>query len=135
MLICTPEGLFNGPEHEFDSLDAAKADRYAHINAHAYRLRQALMSATHPGEMASWWVKLAEARHGGGPQLAAEAEIRGVPEEELVARVLKNARSMTLAESSIAGVAGRHRDAVKALDTIEAVMCYDFSQGWLFTVN
>ena len=134
MLICTPEGFANGPEVEFTSLDEAKQDRYDHINRHAYNMRAALVANTHPAEMSSWSLKLAEAQQGGGQQLAAEAQVRGVPTEDVVARVLKNGRQLALAEASIAGVAGKHRDAVKAMTTVEDVLAYDFSQGWLFTV-
>ena len=130
MLICTPDGFFNGPDIEFASLAEAQADRLAHIEVAGFQARERIVRGTHPSEMASWSLKLAEAQAGGGPLLQTEADARGVPVSALVAKVQANAASLAMAEAAIAGTAGRHRDAIAAMTTIEDVAAYDFSAGW-----
>ena len=66
--------------------------------------------------------------------LAAEAAARGATLVSVVARVQANAAALSLLEAQIAGVAGRHKDAVRAYpSTTEgeaAALVYDWSSGW-----
>lgn len=117
------------------TLDQAKAVKQGEIMAHAKTLRDKVVSSISAGEMASWPIKLAEARafaqgSTDTPMLAAEAAIRGITVLELVQKVGGNATGFSALEAQIGGADGKHRDAVKALTTFEAVNGYDFSAGW-----
>lgn len=119
------------------SLTDTKAEVCARINEHARSLRDAAVSGTSAAEMASWPIKRAEAQAytisanaADAPVLYAEAVARGVPLADIVARVQANAAALSMLEAAIAGVSGKHRDAVNALGTFGAVLAYDFSTGW-----
>lgn len=120
-----------------DPLDAAKMAKSTEVSAHAKRLRDRVVAAISAGEMASWAVKLAEARDFAAnadparcPMLSAEASARGVTLADMVTKVAGNAKSFSAIEATIGGTDGRHRDAIKALGTLEAVHGYDYSAGW-----
>ena len=136
MLIFQDGGFYNGPEPEDTSIDALQADRLAHVDRVASAMRNKIVGSTHPAEMASWPIKLAQAQlcvssqELNTPLLDAEAAARGVAREALAARILTNAQLFAGAEALIAGAAGAHRDAIKALDTADAVTAYDFRGGW-----
>lgn len=106
----------------------------AQISARAKVLRDKAISTVSAGEMASWPIKLMEARGyaegGATPMLDAEAAARGITTGELVAKVGGNAVFFSALESSIAGAEGKHRDAVQALDDFVAVNGYDHSADW-----
>lgn len=112
--------------------NAKKAD----ISAHAKALRDHVISDFSVGEMASWTLKLSEARafqadpNASCPLLAIEAYQRGVPLAQLVRRVLDNSTTFASIEAAIAGREGFHRDIVDALATFDEVNAYDFSTGW-----
>lgn len=119
------------------TLDDAKAYRAEQISAHAKTLRDKVISAISAGEMASWPIKLAEARafaQGATaeqcPMLSGEAASRGVTLAELVAKVAGNATTFAGLESMIAGVDGKHRDAIKACSSFDEVAAYDYLNGW-----
>lgn len=119
------------------TLADTQADVCARINAHARALRDAAVAGISPAEMASWPIKRAEAlaiAAGGtaadAPMLTAEAAARGVTLAEIVARVQGNAAALGTLEAMISGTEGKHRDAVKALTTFEAVLAYNYSTGW-----
>lgn len=87
--------------------------------------------------MASWPIKRAEAARfaetadpADAPILTAEAAARGIPLADIVTRVQANAVQLAMLEAAISGIAGRHKDAVRALDTFEAVLAYDWQAGW-----
>lgn len=107
------------------------------ISAHAKALRDRVVAAISPGEMASWAIKRAEmlayAASGNAadaPLLAAEATARGCPLVEIVSRVQGSAAAFAALEAAISGAAGRHRDTVKALATHAEIAAYDWSAGW-----
>lgn len=115
----------------------ARARKSLDISLHAKALRDKVVATISPGEMASWSVKAAEAeKFGAGadpgecPMLSQEAAARGITLTELVLKVNGNAARFSLAEASIGGVDGKHRDAVAALETFEAIAAYDYSAGW-----
>lgn len=119
------------------TLEQAKAIKQAAVSAHAKTLRDRVIRAVSAGEMASWPIKLAEARafaQGATaeqcPMLASEAASRGVTLSELVSKVSENATTFAGLESMIAGVDGKHRDAIKALATFDEVSAYDYLNGW-----
>lgn len=120
----------NGPDTEFQTLSEAQADRSAVIDLVASSLRDKATAGTSPAEMSSWPLKLAAANAGGGPMLQLEAQFRGITEAALIALVLDSAAQLSQLEAMIAGVSGRHRDAINALTTIEEVCGYDMRAGW-----
>ena len=119
------------------TLDKAKAEKCSAVSAHARALREQVTSAIAPGEMASWPIKRAEAEEykavgeaAACPALRSEAAARGVTLAQLVAKVASNAARFMGAEAAIGGTDGRHRDAIAALTSFEAVAVYDYSAGW-----
>ncbi|MDP2431264.1 MAG: XkdW family protein [Pseudomonadota bacterium] len=112
--------------------EARRAQIIAAIDAHANGLRETMTVGVTSAEMAAWAIKRAEALAYAGdptacPMLAAEAAARGVPLAAIIERVLRNAALLAAAEATIAGVAGRHKDAVRAAVDPAG---YDWSQGW-----
>lgn len=119
------------------TLDDAKAYRAEEVSAHAKTLRDKVIRSISPGEMASWPIKLAEARafsQGATeeqcPMLASEAMARGIELAALVQKVGGNATTFAGLESAIAGVDGKHRDAIKACSSFDEVAAYDYLNGW-----
>lgn len=119
------------------ALDAAKAAKAAEVSLIAKILRDTVTASISAGEMASWPIKRAEAEEYGRlgdtascPSLRLEASARGVSLEALVAKVQSNAARFIGAETAIGGADGRHRDAISALTTFEAVASYDYQTGW-----
>lgn len=119
------------------ALDQAKVARCADVARYARELRDRLLGGYSPAEMASWPVKRAEAAayatsgdSAVAPMLAAEAVARQATLAVVAARVAVNAAAFTALESQIAGIYGRHCDAIRALPSFEAVAAYDYSTGW-----
>ena len=107
------------------------------IEALATAKRNYVVSAYSPGEMASWAIKRTEALayvasglSSDAPNLQSEAATRGTTLTELVTKVINDANRFAGLEAAIAGTSGRHRDAVKALSTKEAMSTYDYTIGW-----
>jgi hypothetical protein len=121
------------------TLEYALAEKLAKIEEQAAQQRQRVTYPASSQEMSSWAEKLRQARafatsqlDTDAPMLAREAQARGVTTANVAQRVVANYNAFSQAESQIAGVSGRHRDAVRALVDVDAVMAYDFSQGWPF---
>lgn len=119
------------------SVAQAIAHRQSECLAIAKGLRDKAISGISAGEMAGWPLKLAEARAFAAdpagaqtPMLSAEAAARGVTVAELVSKVGSNSTRFAALEAAIGGADGRHRDALAALTTFEAVAAYDLSTGW-----
>ncbi|HBY61089.1 MAG TPA: hypothetical protein DEH78_14800 [Solibacterales bacterium] len=118
------------------SLTEAQADLVARVEELASEARARVVKYASPAEMSSWTVKLQEARAFRdtgvytGELLQVEADARGVPLAAVVERVLANASAYAVAEGTIAGVAGRHKDAIRAFTSVEEVLRYDVEQGW-----
>lgn len=118
------------------TIEQARAARKVEISAYATALRNRAIGGYSAGEMASWPLKLSEARAyqvdplASCPLLTMESGARGVPLSALVQRVLENAQVFAGLEAMIAGIEGMHRDAVDALNDFAAVAAYDFSGGW-----
>lgn len=118
------------------TIEQARAARKAEISAYATAMRNRVIGGYSAGEMASWPLKLAEARAfqadplADCPLLTMEAQARGVPLASLAQRVQENATLFAGLEALIAGVEGMHRDAVEALSDFGQIAAYDFSGGW-----
>lgn len=119
------------------TLDQVKADVAAKIEAHAADLRNKVVAGISPGEMASWSIKRSEAyayqasgNAADAPTLNIEATTRGVALTDVVTRVLANAGTLAGLEATIAGVSGKHKDAIKGLSTFADVLAYDWHTDW-----
>lgn len=119
------------------SLDDCKSLKREEVARYAAKLRNRIVANISPAEMASWPIKVAEARayaqaqtEESAPLLAAEALARGVGLAQMVGMVESNSAWLGALESQIAGADGKHRDAINACTTFEAVLMYDFSDGW-----
>lgn len=119
------------------SLADCQAEIVARIDAHAKAMRDAVVANISPAEMASWSIKQAEAAAYGvsglvsdAPMLAIEAEARGVDLATLVAKVVGKGGALSQIEATIAGVSGKHVDAVKSLASFATVLSYDWLTDW-----
>lgn len=107
------------------------------IEEHAKSLRDQIVRNVSVGELAAWAKKEAEAQAFNAaqdpvvaPLLVAEAAARGVPLDTLVQKVLGYAVQLNALEAGIAGIGGKHKDAVRGLLTFQEILSYDWSSGW-----
>lgn len=122
------------------SLADAKNEAIALVDAIAKDLRDQVVAGTSPAEMATWTIKRQEALNYDGtdasaPTLAAEASSRSAPDRivttgDVVERVQAKATALLQIEAMIAGTAGRHGDAIRALTSHAAVAAYDWTTDW-----
>lgn len=119
------------------TLDDARAGVVAEIEAKAREYFDAAVAGASPAEMAAWSTLRTEAAafqesglESDCPYIVAEAQVRGVTVAVLVQRVLYNALGFENLRAQIAGVSGRHKDAVRLLATFQAIATYDYSTGW-----
>lgn len=120
-------------------LSATIAEKKAEIDEYAKELRLRASGGVSP-EQASWAIKSAQAQKYAvtndpldAPLLNAEAQYRGDTLQSIVDRVMANANGLLDIEAKIAGVAGKHKDAVAALQVenptaadFRAVLDYDY---------
>lgn len=119
------------------SIEEVRAEKIALVENLAADARKAVVGRAGAAEMSSWGQKLDEARTlrqgallGAGSLLRIEAEARGVTVEAIAARVLSNASLYSEAEARIAGAAGRHKDSIRALGSVDELSAYDITIGW-----
>ena len=119
------------------SLAQSVTYKQSDVDKYAKRLRDKVIASTSPGEMSSWPIKASEAKTYNvsknavdAPMLSAEALARGSTLDSVVARVLTNAAKFGGLETQVAGISGRHRDAIAACTTFERIATYDYSTGW-----
>lgn len=120
-------------------ISATIAEKKLEIDEYAKELRLKAAGGVSP-EQASWAIKSAQAQKYAvtndpldAPLLNAEAQYRGDTLQSIVDRVLANANGLLDMEAKIAGVAGKHKDAVTALQVenptasdFRAVLDYDY---------
>lgn len=111
-----------------DSLETAQAITIAAIEALAKSKRDAVVADYSPAEMSAWSMKRAEALAFGAsqdaaaaPALVMEAQVRGIPLNELVDKVLAKAAALSQLEASIAGTCGKKQDAVRACASVQEI--------------
>lgn len=116
--------------------DAANyiADR---IDDYAKQLRDRALKNISSGEMGTWASKYQEAKAfqasglaSDAPSLALEAQQRGITLANLATRVVNNFQTVAQREARVAGIAGKHKDNVRALNGYPAINSYDYSTGW-----
>lgn len=118
-------------------VESTKSEVIALIDNHARALRDQVVSNISPAEMAAWSIKRDEAaayavsgNAADAPMLSAEATARGITLGALVQRVESNAAMFTAIEAAIAGVSGKHRDAISACVDHASIALYDWRTGW-----
>lgn len=119
------------------ALTELQAEIASRIDAHAAAMRDRAVAGISPAEMASWSIKRTEAmaysassNAADAPTLGIEAAARGVPLSAIVSRVLASAAALSGLEATIAGISGKHKDAVKAAPDFAAALTYDWTGGW-----
>lgn len=119
------------------TLDQCKADVRAGIERHARELFDKAVAGVSPAEMAGWPILRAEAKiyaqtgsESDCPAIAFEAQMRGVTVQALAAKVQANTVKFDSLRAVIAGVSGKHRDAISAMTTFEQVLSYDYATDW-----
>ena len=119
------------------TLADAKVWKAAQVAEFAKGLRDKSSRDVSIGEMASWPIKIDEATRyaklgalAETPLLTAEAQRRGVALSDLVQKVQAKGGAFRDIEAHIAGVEGKHSDAIKGLRSFEEVAAYDYSAGW-----
>ncbi|MDR0251544.1 MAG: hypothetical protein LBI35_09625 [Burkholderiales bacterium] len=132
------------PVDKVPSLDAAKENIKQAIQDYASGLRNKIYAGTSQWESASWAYKFSEALKiigygpsttlanikAANPRLYEEAEIRGMDVRVLAQEIAAKANEFYSIEAEIAGVAGRHGDAVAKLKDVRDVLFYDWHTGW-----
>ncbi|GGD00128.1 hypothetical protein [Undibacterium terreum] len=66
------------------------------------------------------------------PSVVGEAAIRRIPVQDLMVKIMANAALLDGVGQEIAGISGRHRDAIATLQSFEAVQDYDIATEWPF---
>lgn len=119
------------------SIAECAAYRCQQVDARAKIYRDLITSKFSPGEMASWSIKAAEAAKyastgnaSDAPILAAEAAAREVSLASIVDRVQSNSAALVASEAAIAGAAGKHKDAIRALNTFAEILNYNINVNW-----
>ncbi|QDF95194.1 hypothetical protein CJ010_00815 [Azoarcus sp. DD4] len=117
------------------SLATAKATKKAEVRAIAREKYDLAVAGISPGELAGWPVLLegAAAYAADGTittAISIEAQTRGIPVADLVAKIESNAAQYQAVRAAIAGTDGKLRDEIDALTTFEAVAAYDVTGGW-----
>jgi hypothetical protein len=104
------------------------------IDAYASLLRARFLRGLSAQELAWLMEKLRQARAvqasgnpADAPALVREANKRGITLTALVTKILTKAAAWADHEADVAGAAGAHIDAVRALTTVTAVQQYDWS--------
>lgn len=117
------------------SLDLYKAEVVDNILQHGAKTRAAFINRS-PQEMASWSVKYAMAKEvlEGRPEnaqgLALEAQVRGVTLQNMVDRVMNNARDYLAFEAFTSGMEGKYKDMVLAATTAQEIGAIEWDFEW-----
>jgi hypothetical protein len=134
--VCSDEAAVQAIIDNY-TLDQAKAEKKAQSLAIAKSLRDKVVAAISPGEMASWTIKRNEAlaysqtrKPEDAPLLYTESLARGISLDEMLLKVMANSNAFSAAEAAISGADGRHRDAIDNLPDFKAVVEYNLKLGW-----
>ena len=134
MLIATVnDGALNTEDREFDTINDAIAFVCLQSDTYASYVRSRFLAPASLYEASSWALKLSEAQGHGispTPMLDIEAQARGVSTAQLASKVVAKAQQLAVLEATIAGINGRHNDAIKALATVGEVIAYDWRSGY-----
>ncbi|MDR0770758.1 MAG: hypothetical protein LBE75_06120 [Burkholderiales bacterium] len=127
------------PVDKVPPLETAKENIKQAIRDYASGLRNKIYSGTSMWEAASWSYKFSEAVKITGygpsttlanPRIWEEAEIRGIDPRELAKIIERKATAFFEMEAKIAGVEGKHCDAIDKLKDVRDVLIYTWLTGW-----
>jgi hypothetical protein len=132
------------PVDKVPEFDVAKENIKQAIRDYASGLRNKAHAGTSPWEAASWGFKFPEAVKimgygasttlanikASNPRIWEEAEIRGIDPRVLAAIIERKANEFWEMEATVAGVVGKHCDAVDKLSDVRDVLFYDWRTGW-----
>jgi hypothetical protein len=118
-------------------LAVKQAEVIAAADRKAKTVRDAVVANISAAEMASWPIKRAEglayqasANAADAPNLALEAQARGVTLADLVAKVINKSAMLSALEAAIAGRCGALQDAARAATTVAELAAIDIEAGW-----
>jgi hypothetical protein len=125
------------PSNPSLSLSERKEQVKQEVDFFAASLRNRITANISPAEMASWTEKERQARAflesnspTDAPLLNLEASVREIALAALANMVIAKADNLKTMEAYIAGICGKHRDAIDQITSVEAVAAYDWRQGW-----
>ncbi|MDD5106029.1 MAG: hypothetical protein PHC49_10480 [Desulfuromonadaceae bacterium] len=137
VVIVTHEIIALTPETIAQIIADVKAAKTRECDLLAKSKRDAFTSTIAAGEMASWSIKRTEAlayqvslNAADAPSLQAEAEAREITLSLLVDKVMAKANQLSYIEAQLAGINGKHNDAITALATAAEARAYDVTVGW-----
>lgn len=118
-------------------VEVRRAEIIAAADCKAKSVRDTLVANISAAEMASWPIKRAEAlayqasaSAADAPNLALEAQARGIALGDLVTKVLDKAAALSALEAAIAGRCGALQDAARAVTTVAELAAIDIESGW-----
>lgn len=118
-------------------IDVKRAEFVAAADRKAKTVRDTFVANISAAEMASWPIKRAEAlayqasgSAADAPNLALEAQARGITLADLVTKVLDKAAALSALEAAIAGRCGALQDAARAATTVAELAAIDIESGW-----
>lgn len=118
------------------SIEVVRAEKIALLENLAGDFRRRVTGRAMPSEMATWATKaqFARAYLAGAPfpppLIEQEALARGVPATAVATRIRDKADNFERLEAQLAGAAGKHKDALRALTSVDAILAYDITAGW-----
>lgn len=120
------------------TLDAKKTEVVNQVEDIARVKRDMLVANYSAGEMASWSIKRTEALAfqtsndpATAPNLASEAQRRGISLASLVEKVMLKAAQLSYLESEIAGHCGALQDLANAVENEADLLAIDLETGWI----
>lgn len=106
------------------------------IDIYAKQMRDKFLKGFSSGEISSWLQKYNEAKAyqasglaADAPTLQAEATHREITLASLATKVINKFNTTSAKEAKIAGLAGKHKDALTALGTFALINAYDWQTG------
>lgn len=124
------------------TLQEEKDIKIEEIEAYAAFLRVKVIKNVSPAELSAWSKKEELARKYSASGVIAdagflvtEAQNREITLNALVNKIITKADAFWNLESRIAGICGKHTDAVQALTTIPAVRSYWYKRIWPAVLN
>lgn len=119
------------------SLDETKAEVIENMELFAKELRDKAVKNVSALELSMYSAKASEAKafqtsqkDADAASLRTEAMARGITLDELATKVLDKAGATATMEAEIAGILGKHKDAVRSKQSFQEVLSYDYSPGW-----
>lgn len=112
------------------------------VRDHATQLRTLVTSQCSPQEAAAWVIKREEVKAyrvnpvpESAPLLAEEAVFREISLTQLIELVEAKSQAFLRFEARISGTRAYHEDQIDQLNTVEALVAYDWKARWSSNQN